>query len=109
MDLGRPGPALVRQMCGSSFWHRVQIDASEANNGAFAVGQTETRKQELVKIFDDAIETGHLSSKVAESIRGRMVFYECFAAGRTTDLLLKEFGKMCRSDRVGDKLTSEDL
>jgi hypothetical protein len=108
LDFAREGPKApdfghVFKMLG------VQIDASEATNGAFAVGHTETRKQELVKIFDDAIETGHLSSKVAESIRGRMVFYECFAAGRTTNLLLKEFGKMCRSDRAGDELTSEDL
>jgi len=38
-----------------------------------------------------------------------MVFYECFAAGGTTNLLLKDFGRMCRSDRVGDELSSEDL
>ena len=38
-----------------------------------------------------------------------MVFYECFAAGRTTNLLLKEFGRLCRSDRVIDELSSEDL
>ena len=110
LDFVREGPKApdfgpVFKMLG------VQIDASEAPQGAFVVGHTETRKagQELVKTFDDAIETGHMSSKVAESTRGRMVFYECFAAGRTTNLLLKEFGKLCRSDRVEDELSSEDL
>ena len=108
LDFAREGPKApefgpVLKMLG------VQIDASEATQGAFAGGHTESRKQELVKTFEDAIETGHMSSKVAESIRGRMVFYEWFAAGRTTNLLLREFGKLCRSDRVGDELTSEDL
>ena len=108
LDFAREGPKApdfghVFKMLG------VQIDATEAASGAFSVGHTESRRQEIVKIFDAAIETGLLSSKVAESIRGRMVFYECFAAGRTTNLLLKEFGKMCRSDRAVDELTAEDL
>ena len=108
LDFAREGPKApdfghVFKMLG------VQIDATEAASGAFSVGHTESRRQELVKIFDAAIETGLLSSKLAESIRGRMVFYECFAAGRTTNLLLKEFGKMCRSDRAVDELTAEDL
>ena len=108
LDFAREGPKApefdaVFKMLG------VQIDASEATTGVFAVGHTEDRKRELLKTFDDAIETGRITTKLAESLRGRMVFYECFAAGRTTNLLLKEFGKLCRSDRVIDELSSEDL
>ena len=55
-----------------------KIDASEATSGNFAVGHTEDRKRELLKTFDEAIEAGRITTKLAESLRGRMVFYECF-------------------------------
>ena len=108
LDFAREGPKApefdaVFKMLG------VQIDASEATSGNFAVGHTADRKRELLKTFDEAIEAGRITTKLAESLRGRMVFYECFAAGRTTNLLLKEFGRLCRSDRVIDELSSEDL
>ena len=66
LDFAREGPKApefdaVFKMLG------VQIDASEATTGVFAVGHTEDRKRELLKTFDDAIETGRITTKLAES------------------------------------------
>ena len=64
----------------------VQVDTSRAQQGEIAV-------------FEETLSNRKLSTKMAERLRGRMVFYECFAAGRTTNLLLKNFGS-CVSPRV---------
>eukprot|EP00435_Cladocopium_sp_Y103_P039415 s2955_g10.t1 len=84
----------------------VQIDTTQAPSGIVTVGHTVDRKRELAAAFDQAIQQAKLETKVAESLRGRMVFYECFAAGRTTNLLLKDFGKLCREGRVVEELTT---
>ena len=58
--------------------------------------------------FDDALKAGRFPTKLAERLRGRLVFYECFAAGRTTNLLLKKFGSWCRSQRLVEDLAPEE-
>ena len=63
----------------------VQVDAFKAQQHVISVGHTVERKLELGQAFDDALTAGKLSTKLAERLRGRMVFYECFAAGRTTN------------------------
>eukprot|EP00435_Cladocopium_sp_Y103_P054310 s357_g17.t1 len=85
----------------------VQINTTGAEEGFITVGHTEDRRRELAGAFDSAIANNKLSSKTAESLRGRMVFYECFSAGRTTNLLLKDFGKLCREGRAVDDLSTE--
>ena len=37
-----------------------------------------------------------------------MVFYECFGAGRATNLLLKNFGNLCKSQRFVEDLTEDE-
>ena len=37
-----------------------------------------------------------------------MVFYECFAAGRTTNLLLRNFGDLCQHQRLVEDLTLDE-
>ena len=107
LDYARDGPKAPE--FGSIFkMLGVQIDASGATEGSISVGHTEERKQELVRIFDEALQQRKLGSKSAERIRGRMVFYECFAAGRTTNLLLKEFGRLCKNERRIDELDESD-
>eukprot|EP00435_Cladocopium_sp_Y103_P041102 s3789_g11.t1 len=56
-----------------------QSSQSDAHSFDFVtVGHTEERKRELAAAFGKAIE----QAKIAESLRGRMVFYEC-CRGRT--------------------------
>ena len=56
----------------------VQIDTSHIDEAYVLVGHTAER----LEAFDRAFTERRLFAKIAESLRGRMVFYECFAAGR---------------------------
>ena len=82
----------------------VQVDTSRAQQGEIAMGRTAERKLELGQALEETLS----STKMAERLRGRMVFYECFAAGRTTNLLLKNFGNLCRSQRFVEDLTEDE-
>ena len=68
----------------------VKDDTSGIPSVEVRVGPTDERKLELAAEFDLKLEAKQLSSKSAERLGGRMVFYECFAAGRTANLLLEE-------------------
>ena len=107
LDYAKDGPkapafSQVFKMLG------VQVDTSNASQGSFAVGHTAERRDEPVATLEAALAERRMSQKLAESVRGRMVFYECFSAGRTTNLLLKEFGRLCKSDRQKDELSESD-
>ena len=86
----------------------VKVDTSGVSSSEVRVGHTDERKLELAAEFDLALEVKQLSSKGAERLRGRMVFYECFAAGRTTNLLLKNFGELCKHQRFVEDLTLDE-
>jgi hypothetical protein len=74
LDYARDGPKAPE--FGSIFkMLGVQIDASGATTGSIAVGHTEKRKRELVKTLDEALNHKKLATKLAESIRGRIVFF----------------------------------
>ena len=70
----------------------VQVDTSRAQQGEVAVGRTAGRKPKLGQALEETLSNKNLSTKMAERLLGRMVFYECLAAGHTTNLLLKNLG-----------------
>ena len=61
----------------------VQVDTSRAQQGEIAVSPTAERKLDLGQALEETLSDKKLSAKMAERLRGPMVFYECFAAGRT--------------------------
>jgi hypothetical protein len=84
----------------------VEVDISRAQQGEIAVGHTAERKLELGQILEKTLSDKKLSTKMAER-RPRMVFYECFAAGRITNLLLNNFGNLCRSQKFIEDLIED--
>ena len=54
------------------------------------------------------LESWETFNKACRKVGGRMVFCECFAAGRTTNLLLKKFGSWYRSQRFVEDLAPEE-
>jgi len=86
----------------------VQVDTSRAQQGEVAVGRTAGRKPKLGQALEETLSNKKLSTKMAERLRGRMVFYECFAAGSTANLLLNNFGNLCRSRRFFEDLTGDE-
>ena len=74
----------------------VRVDTSRAHVAEVSVDHTDERKLELAEEFELEVNSKQLSTKHAERLRGRMVFYECLAAGRTTNLLMKKFEELCK-------------
>ena len=74
----------------------VRVDTSRAHVAEVSVDHTDERKLELAEEFELEVNSKQLSTKHAERLGGRMVFYECLAAGRTTNLLMKNFGELCK-------------
>ena len=85
----------------------VEVDISRAQQGEIAVGHTAERKLELGQILEKTLSHKKLSTKMAER-RPRMVFYECFAAGRIINLLLNNFGNLCRSQKFIEDLIEDE-
>ena len=111
-DLNYPDEGLIKDMVQGfppiGWMPCVQVDASTVHQHEVPVGHTVERKLERGQAFEYASKTGRFSTKLAERLRGRMVFYECFAAGRTTNLLLKKFGSWYRSQRFVEDLAPEE-
>ncbi len=60
----------------------VAVDLSKSADGCAFVGHTESRKEELQHVLSDALAKGSIDAKLAESLRGRMQWFETFAQGR---------------------------
>ena len=79
----------------------LQVDLSEAANRVARVGHTAERREDLTRTIKDHLDKGELSARQAEQLRGRMVFFEGFAFGRTTNQALKQVSLRaeCGSDQ----------
>ena len=75
----------------------------------FFVTHTAERRDELKQCLEDIVQKGEITSKEAERVRGRMLFFECFVCGRVANLDLKLFGNLCRSGRTTNVLTTGEI
>ena len=75
----------------------------------FFVTHTAERRDELKQCLEDIVQKGEITSKEAERVRGRMLFFECFVYGRVANLDLKLFGNLCRSGRTTNVLTTGEI
>jgi hypothetical protein len=78
----------------------LMVNMVEAPSLRFSVGHTDERITELKQCLRDIVSNGQLSTKEAERVRGRMIFFECYVFGRIANLDLKEFGNLCRLGRT---------
>ena len=74
----------------------VKVDTSRAHLAEVSVNHTDERKLDLAEEFELKVNSRQLSAKHADRLGGRMVFYDCLAAGRTTNLLMENFGELCK-------------
>ena len=80
---------------------------SSMQSGVFDAGHTAERRAELASTLQQVLDKGELTTKEAERVRGRMIFFECFVFGRTSNLAIKQFGELRRAGRSTDVLTGE--
>ena len=83
------------------------VDVSSISNGSVSLGHSSDRRSELAAEFDAILLDDRLTTKHAERLRGRLVFFECFSSGRVTNFFLKKFGELCVNSRRSDELTEE--
>ncbi len=59
----------------------LQIDLTNSTNGVL-IGHTDSRREEINMVLSEILSLEFLTSKQAESIRGRLHWQESFAFGR---------------------------
>ena len=87
---------------------RVHVACQRSLHGVVEVGNTAKRVDELCSAIGDVLTRGHISSREATSLRGRMVFAEGQLFGRTGRLCLDVLNDHASEKSQGD-LTAEDM
>ncbi len=80
----------------------------EVEAGAVELGHTNARRQELRETLDSILSEGQVLTKTAESLRGRLQWFETFAFGRTANSCLQRLAKISMCSGRGHRLTAND-
>ena len=72
--------------------------------GVVSVGDTDSRRKELLADIAGILSAGRLSSKCAERLRGRMIFFHGFVFGRVAASCLRSLSWTEESRRHDDAL-----
>eukprot|EP00438_Fugacium_kawagutii_P036418 Skav228951 [mRNA] locus=scaffold2816:14273:15415:- [translate_table: standard] len=75
------------------------FDLSGFSTGKVLIKHTDERKAELMERIDEILANDSLSPKEAESLRGRLHWYESFLFGRTANLAIHTIGKRISSPK----------
>ncbi len=80
----------------------------EGEGGAVELGHTESRKKELQGTSESILSEGQVLTKTAESLRGRLQWFETFAFGRTANSCLHRLGEISMCSGRSHRLTAND-
>ena len=81
----------------------LEIDTECFQEGSILVGHTESRRKELHDQLQTFLQSNSMTSKEAERLRGRMIFYEGYTFGRVANSAVKAIGRWC----LGNQPTQE--
>ena len=73
------------------------FDLKEFGKGKVFIKHTAERREELLSRIKQVLEADSLSSKDAESLRGRIQWYESYLFGRVANLAIHRVGKRALS------------
>lgn len=74
----------------------LTLDLSNFGKQGFVkINHTTERRKELVETIDLILESGVLTSKDAERLRGRMIFFEGYTSGRIANASVGNLGCYC--------------
>ena len=77
----------------------VILDLNRFKDGTVSFAHTESRRAELDETLSNHLKTNSMTAKEAESLRGRLIWFDSFLFGRVANLSLHEIGK--RATNVG--------
>ena len=80
----------------------------EGEGGAVELGHTEARKRELQETLDSILSEGQVLTKTAESLRGRLQWFETLAFGRTANSCLHRLGEISMCSGRSHRLSKDD-
>ena len=72
----------------------LQVDLRQSDQHEAFIGHTESRVAELTVLLQDIIDAGRINAKHAESLRGRMLWFETYAFGRVGNSAVKKLGDL---------------
>ena len=72
----------------------LHIDLNNFKNDKVLAGHTEARRSELEQTIGDILHAGFVTSKQAESLRGRLLWCESFSFGRIGNRYIKLLGDL---------------
>ena len=88
----------------------VQLDLEKMGTARQAfIGHTESRVEELKTFIDKFLETGTMSRKDAERLRGRLQWYESFANGRVAQQAFRVVSNVASIHRKGQQLSDMEV
>ncbi|CAE7257882.1 unnamed protein product [Symbiodinium sp. CCMP2592] len=85
----------------------VQVDLQQAQSGSIVIGHTDARKEELTACIDSILADCSMTSKEAEKLRGRLVFFEGFTFGRVAQVAVKHVGRHAQGSSGSVKLSAD--
>ena len=75
----------------------MEIDVGDFQAGHILIGHTDSRREELHNQLDTFLKANAMTSKEAERMRGRMIFFEGYTFGRVANSAVKAIGRYCHS------------
>eukprot|EP00435_Cladocopium_sp_Y103_P062898 s272_g24.t1 len=85
----------------------LEVDTKPFQEGKVLVGHTESRRSELGEHISTILESGVLSPKEAERLRGRMIFFEGYSFGRVANAAVKSLGRFCQGPSTSRPLDDD--
>ena len=87
----------------------VEIDLQTFGAGVVQLGHTKERREELSLVLQEILKEKSITSKQAESMRGRLHWFESFAFGRVANSAVKVLGELALSGRKRITLSETDM
>jgi hypothetical protein len=87
----------------------VEIDLQTFGAGVVHLGHTAERREELSLVLKEILKEKSITSKQAESMRGRLHWFELFAFGRVANSAVKVLGELALSGRKRVSLSDADI
>ena len=91
--------------------HSLPVTSSTCvwSQGEVLIGHSADRRNELSSVLQGLLQEGEISNKQAESLRGRMHWFESFAFGRVANQAVKILGEIALRNSKNCKLNPRDI
>eukprot|EP00435_Cladocopium_sp_Y103_P000779 s5414_g1.t1 len=87
----------------------VEINLTEFGEKTVRLGHTKERREELSSVLEDILKEKCITAKQAESMRGRLHWFESFAFGRVANGAVKVLGDLALSGKRKVELSASEV